>query len=183
MEENQFLRNLLSTINGGAQAVITTRTKFCPFLSTENDFLNAVIAASYGDFEKDREYLSRDYVSFTANNHTEAVQLYPKQFLNKIGNAYMPPHELKLKIGLPIIFLSGLTRDQDIAAGTRLIITDLLEHEIVAEVLTGAAVGEEVVIGRSVMKSRDTIPLTRCQFPVKISFAMHTDRCKVLLGG
>ncbi|XP_026384383.1 uncharacterized protein LOC113279965 [Papaver somniferum] len=150
MEENQFLRILLSTINGGAQAVITTRT----FLSTENKFLNEVIAASYGDL------------------------LYHKEFLNKIENAYMPPHELKLKIGLPIILLSGLTRNQDIVAGTRLIITELLEHEIVAEVLTVAAVGEEVVIGKSGMKSRDTVPLTRCQFSVKIAFAMHTDRCK-----
>ncbi|XP_026446496.1 uncharacterized protein LOC113347124 [Papaver somniferum] len=214
MAENLFVRDVLQTINGETQAVITNLTKFHYFFfSTKNEFLNAVIAASYSDllrnkFSKkyvahttimvvqddhmdeinrhttslfpgeERQYLSKDYISFATENYNEAKQLYPTEFLNKVEIAYMPKHELRLKIGLPITLLRCLDEKKGIITGTRLIITQLLEHEIVAEVLTGPAVGKKVVIGKHVMKSTNAIPLTRCQFPVKIAIVMHMDRSR-----
>lgn len=93
--------------------------------------------------EEKREYLSKNYISFATESYTEAVKMYPGEFLNKVEKACMPNHELRLKVGLQITLLSCLDEIKGIFAGTRLIITQLLEHEIVVEVLTRAVVGRK----------------------------------------
>jgi ATP-dependent DNA helicase PIF1 len=56
----------------------------------------------------------------TVGNATEAVN-YPTEFLNSLDLPGMPPHNLQLKVGSPVILLRNLNLPR-LCNGTRLVI-------------------------------------------------------------
>ena len=56
----------------------------------------------------------------------------------------MPNHNIKLKIGAPIIILRNLDQSKGLCKGTKLIITRMENHVIVARVITGNKNGNKV---------------------------------------
>jgi ATP-dependent DNA helicase PIF1 len=58
----------------------------------------------------------------------------------------LPPGELKLKVGVPIILLRNLNPSEGLCNGTRLIVRDLQSKVIDAEIITGAHIGKRVFI-------------------------------------
>ncbi|CAN1261641.1 hypothetical protein LINPERPRIM_LOCUS10927 [Linum perenne] len=82
------------------------------------------------------------YSSDTIQSDGEQLDMleaeFPTQFLNsmKIGN--FPSHELKLKVGAPIILLRNIDQSTGFCNGTRLIIKRLGSRSVEVEVLTGS---------------------------------------------
>ena len=60
--------------------------------------------------------------------------LFPTEFLNTLNLSGLPPHNLKLKVGLPIIMLRNLNPNEGLCNGTRLIIKNIFNRLIEAEI-------------------------------------------------
>lgn len=91
----------------------------------------------------------------------------------------MPPHELTLKNNAIIILLRNLNAKRGLCNGTRLIIRQLGQNFLDAEVLTGELKGERVFIPRIELTPSDTglpFQLHRRQFPVRLAFAMTINK-------
>jgi ATP-dependent DNA helicase PIF1 len=92
----------------------------------------------------------------------------------------VPPHELHLQEGCPIILLHNMTNG--LANGTKLTVIQLMQHVIEAEVVTGPAKGQRVFIPRLSITPSDTeqMPFTlrRRQFHVRLAFAMTINKAQ-----
>jgi ATP-dependent DNA helicase PIF1 len=121
----------------------------------------------------------RVYVSADKPAYEEDTLLYPPEFLHSLQPQGMPPHELHLKVGAPIMLLRNISPTAGLANGTRLVVRCLSPHAIQAEIITGRHAGREVFIPRIPMTPSDSqLPFvfTRRQFPVKPAFAMTINK-------
>ena len=101
------------------------------------------------------------------------------EFLNSLSFNGLPPHELKLSLGSVVVLLRNLNKSKGLCNGTRLIVTELLNHAIKCKVLTGDVIGEEVLIPRIKLAPTNTkfpFVLSRIQFPIKLAFAMTINK-------
>ena len=65
---------------------------------------------------------------------------YPVEPLHRIENESIPPDELKLKVGSPIMLPRNLNATNGLCNGTQLVVKSLLQHVIEATLKTGAFV-------------------------------------------
>ena len=95
---------------------------------------------------KIQHLLPGDLVSYksidTVCDATEAVN-YPTEFLNSLDLPGMPPHNLQLKVGSPVILLRNLNPPR-LCNGTRLVIKKLMKNVIEAIILNGKFRGENI---------------------------------------
>jgi ATP-dependent DNA helicase PIF1 len=105
------------------------------------------------------------------------------EHLNNMKPPGMPPHELKLKIGQPIMCLRNINPKEGLCNGTRLIVRSLMRSVIEAEIAYGDYKGKFVFIPRITLHSdEDTADcegkLSRTQFPVQSAFAMTINKAQ-----
>ena len=122
-------------------------------------------------------YVSADF--FGADCQEDAAT-YPLELLNKLEPPGMARHELKLKVGAPIILLRNLNRTEGLMNGTRLLVTKCLDFNIQAEIVSGPRKGNVVLIPRINLTCGDSemlsIRFIRRQFPIKLAFALTINR-------
>ena len=87
------------------------------------------------------------YRSFDQTTEESEACTYPTDVLNSFNPPGLPPHELALKEGCPIILLRNLDAPR-LMNGTRLIVKRLMKNVIVATILTGVASRKDVLIAR-----------------------------------
>ncbi|WVZ78307.1 hypothetical protein U9M48_026043 [Paspalum notatum var. saurae] len=124
-------------------------------------------------------YYSSDSIDDATANHSTLEALYPTEFLNTISMPGLPDHKLNVKIGVPIMLLRNLDPSRGLCNGTRLIVTQLTNRVIEAEIITGKAAGLRVYIPRIVTTSthsRWPFKLRRRQFPIRLSYAMTINK-------
>jgi hypothetical protein len=117
---------------------------------------------------------SRDYVK----DDTQAA-IYATEFLNSLNVSGLPPHELKVREGVPIMLLRNLSPRQGLCNGTRLRVIGLRANLIQAQIISGPAAGNTVLIPRIDMSpSKSILPfeMVRRQFPVKLAFALTINK-------
>jgi hypothetical protein len=80
---------------------------------------------------------SKDYLSADSCVRKDQQTLYPVEFLNKIFESGLPLHKLSLKINQPVILMRNLSQAEGLNNGTKLIIRQLRETFIDAEITQG----------------------------------------------
>lgn len=78
----------------------------------------------------------------------EAVDPVPVEFLNNLQPNGLPIHELRLKIGVPILILRNLSVENGLCNGTRAIVLQLTNRVIKVRILGGDHAGEIAFIPR-----------------------------------
>ena len=106
---------------------------------------------------------------------------YPIEFLNSVNISGLPLHELKLKVGAMARLMRNLNKKQGLCNGTRILIKALKPNVIHAEVLTGKAKGQEILIPRIDLLPSDSnndfpFILKRRKFPIMLAFAMTINK-------
>jgi hypothetical protein len=81
--------------------------------------------------------------------------LYPTEFLNTLKFLGIPNHELKLKVGLPVMLLRNINQAAGLCNGTRMTITQLRSKYIEAQIITGTNIGDKVCIPGIIMTPKD----------------------------
>jgi hypothetical protein len=123
---------------------------------------------------------SKTYHSVDSVVEHEQRSTYPVEFLNTLEFSGVPPHELKLQEGAPIVLLRNMA--SGMANGTRLIVKKLHDSLIEAIVATGPLKNETVFLPRLGItpSDNDRLPFTlrRRQFPVRSDFAMTINKAQ-----
>ena len=138
------------------------------------DALNTHAVASFPGEEF--VYSSADRVADETQAH-----MFPPEYLHTNSPPGFAPHELRLKVGIPIILPRNVSPALGLANGTRLVIMHLSRSAIQAKILTGSHVGNVGCIPRTIMNTDTddkTIPvqIRRRQFPVRPAFAMTINK-------
>ena len=125
---------------------------------------------------KSRSYLSAD--SILENDHHDAI---PSEYLNSMSISGLPDHDLKLKIGAPVMLLRNLQGGQNnsLRNGTRMIIVNMMDRVLECEVAVGARKGLRVYLPRIPHHDRSgDFPFTivRRQFPVRVAFCITINK-------
>lgn len=107
----------------------------------------------------------------------------PVEILNSIENGSIPPHELQLKIGTPIIAIRNIDPAGGVCNGTRLIVKSLGRRIIEAVIATGPKKGQIAYIPKikfSITATDANCPydFSRTQFPVKLAFSMTINKAQ-----
>jgi len=127
----------------------------------------------------ERIYLSSDSLVDSSKDHGNLDLLYPVEFINSLQFKGIPPHKLILKIGSPIMLLRNLNQSAGLCNGTRLIITQLGDHVLEAQIITGSHIGDKVLLPRislHVSSTKWPFVLSRRQFPVRLCYAMTINK-------
>ena len=125
-----------------------------------------------------QEFLSADSVEDKDLVHQN---LYPIEFLNTLTPSGTPPYKLILKVGTPIMFLRNINPTEGLCNGTKLIVRELQQHVIDAEIITGSHIHKRVYIPRIRIAPSDAdlpFQLVRRQFPVRLAFAMTINKAQ-----
>jgi hypothetical protein len=117
------------------------RAILCPRNDTVNEINEYIMSKLQGE---EVTYLSSDSVCNASTNGLDSM--YPMEFLNTLKFPGIPDHELKLKIGLPIMLLRNINQATGLCNGTRMTITQLGQKYIEAQIITGTNVGNKVFI-------------------------------------
>ncbi|XP_057734110.1 uncharacterized protein LOC130949391 [Arachis stenosperma] len=110
------------------------------------------------------------------------------EVVNEVNNSIMsrllmrlPPHQICLKEGVPVMLLRNIDQSNGLCNGTRIQVRRLGNHVIECIILTGDQTGRVVLIPRmDMIPNNDTLPFRfrRRQFSLIVSFAMTINKAQ-----
>lgn len=127
--------------------------------------------------ETEKMYLSAD---MAFNDGGAPNVMIPNEYLNTLSVPGIPLHNTVLKRHCPIILLRNLNPGEGLCNGTRMVVTELAERVIEAQILAGTHAGKKAFIPRI---SLDTslsaglgFILRRRQYPIRLGFGMSINK-------
>jgi hypothetical protein len=162
-----------------------------------NYFLErTILAARNGDVDglndavldrmqgESRMFVSADNIVTEAGaDDAEVNDAMPVEYLRSLDASGLPPGELTLKPGCPVILLRNLAPSQGLCNGTRMVIRRMSERVLEAEILGGQHNGEVVFIPRITLTPSGSTTdfsfiLSRLQFPLRLAFAISINKAQ-----
>ncbi|XP_052119105.1 uncharacterized protein LOC110273073 [Arachis duranensis] len=146
---------------------------------------NLLVNINNTSFFKDRSILAptlevvNDILCLEEGNMESELDTLTPDVLNAINCSGLPPHELTLKVGLPVMQLRNIDQSNGLCNGTRLQVRKLGNHVIECITLTGGKIGHVVLIPRmNMIPNNQALPsrFQRRQFPIIVSFAMTINK-------
>ncbi|CAH9137148.1 unnamed protein product [Cuscuta epithymum] len=126
-----------------------------------------------------KTYLSSDSASSSDSDSALLQEIHSPKFLNTIKCSGVPSHELKLKVGAPVMLMRNIDHSSGLCNGTRLIVTKLGTHILEAQMMSGTNAGKRFLIPKLSLTPSDLkLPFTfqRRQFPLMLSYAMTINK-------
>nr|GAT59323.1 transcriptional factor B3 [Mycena chlorophos] len=106
----------------------------------------------------------------------------PVEFLRSINSGSLPPGELTLKVGCPLILLRNLAPAEGLCNGTRMILRRMSERVLECQLVGGDHDGELALIPRITLTPSNTADFTfmfsRRQFPLRLAFALTINKAQ-----
>ncbi|GJR46961.1 DNA helicase [Tanacetum coccineum] len=118
-----------TTLKAPTAGSLQEKAIVCPKNATA-DVVNAKILS--GIEGQSRTYLSNDEAISLGGETSETDLLYPIEYLNTMTFPGLPPHELELKVGSPIMILRNVNLSGGLCNGTRMIVRSLMSKLIEA---------------------------------------------------
>jgi hypothetical protein len=160
-------------LNPEVAETISSRAILCPKNIDCLRINNTIVSKMPGAVKL---YKSIDTIDF---EEPEEIADYPAEVLNTFDVSGLSPNSLHLKVGAVVILLKNIDTRQGLCNGTRLILKNLTDNLIVAEIASGKNKGESVFLPRMSMSPTDCdlpFKLKRLQFPVLLAFAMTINK-------
>ncbi|RCV21477.1 hypothetical protein SETIT_4G142700v2 [Setaria italica] len=88
----------------------------------------------------------------------------------------IPPHKLVVKIGSPVMLLRNLNQSAGLCNGTRLIITQLGDQILEAQIITGSHIGDKILLPRIALHLYVAISRVTSRNGLKVSIDDDTDQ-------
>jgi len=124
------------------------------------------------------------FTSYSADKVVDEgdAETYATEYLNTTILPNLPLHELKLKIGAPVILLQNSSPSTGLCNGTRLRVARISQRVVECEILAGKHAGNMVFIPRIPLSPSSTAELPfdfrRTQFPLRLAFAMTINKAQ-----
>ncbi|KAJ5145463.1 uncharacterized protein N7515_000027 [Penicillium bovifimosum] len=128
---------------------------------------------------RSRMYWSADRARDGSARDQSTLTDHPPEYLHSINIPSLPPSELALKVGAPIMLIWNLRQEGGLCNGTRLIITGLYDWNITARIIAGDYKAAEYTIPRVPLETTEgqlSFTLRRVQFPIRLCFAMTINK-------
>jgi hypothetical protein len=130
-------------------------------------------------------FLSADSIEREAgaDDENDPIECYPPEYLRTLRASGLPPGELHVKSGCPLILLRNLAPQNGLCNGTRMVLLSAQERVLKARIIGGEHDGDEVFIPRITLSPSDSdgdfsFKLNRRQFPVRLAFAMSINKAQ-----
>ena len=127
-----------------------------------------------------RTYVSADSMIEEAGADRNGQPPVPVEFLRSINASSLPPGDLHVKIGCPLILIRNLSPSQGLCNGTRMVVTRMSDRVLEVRLIGGDHDGESAFIPRiSLIPSNMTdlaFKFKRHQFPVRLAFAISVNK-------
>ncbi|CAH9087822.1 unnamed protein product [Cuscuta europaea] len=122
------------TSHFGDATYLDGRAILAPTLSMVDMINDYMVSKDQSDV---RTYLSSDGICQSESDDQLLSELHTPEFLNGFKCSGVPNHELKLKVGVPVMLMRNIDHLSDLCNGTRLMVTKLADHVIEASILNG----------------------------------------------
>ena len=118
-----------------------------------------------------------------ADDGSQSHDTFPAEFLRTLNPPRLPPGELRLKLGCPIILLRNLCPSQGLCNGTRMVVIRTSRRVLEAKVIGGEHHGETAFIPRITLMPTEGQTgfafLLKChQFPVNLAFVLTINKAQ-----
>jgi hypothetical protein len=179
--ENPTIENLIAHVYDDLTARcddalwLGSRTILCA-KNDDVDNLNDLITDRFKPEAHMYELLSADEVGPDDND-----SIYPIEFLNSLTVSGLPPHKLRLKLGMIVMCLRNMDQPKGDCNGSRYVVRRISSRLLDLEHLSpDGPTGRHIFVPRVTLTTDDNFPfvLRRRQFPVRPAFAMTINKAQ-----
>ncbi len=180
--------SLIDSVYAGVESIPSPPPDFFlnrTILSARNEDVDEINSEVLHRMPTDeRLYLSADTVEREAGADADMdITPYSVEFLRSLKASGLPPGELHVKIGCPLILLRNLDHTRGLCNGTRMVLLRMTNRVLEVRLIGGDHDGEIALIPRiglnpSAASTGFTFKLRRHQFPVRLAFAMSINKAQ-----
>ena len=121
---------------------------------------------------------SRTYSSADSIQGAEDGAQYPVEYLNSINTGGLPPSQVEVKIGVPLMLPRNLDPGLGLCNGTQLRLMQMTNRVLHVKIISGPYAGEMVFIPMIKLISSEELPfeLHRVQFQVMLAYGITINK-------